>query len=102
MKDLEYSQQLSFTSSQTTEHDRYTEYDKLADQALKFGFIRDEFIDWISPISAELLPTQTLEYWLLSYVSETASSDANFWSENISQRDWLLFCFGINIETAIA
>ncbi|CAB4380252.1 unnamed protein product [Rhizophagus irregularis] len=74
----------------------------LADQALKFGFIREKFIDWISSISAELLSTQTLEYWLLSYVSETASSDANFWCEFISPRDWLLCCFDINIETAIA
>ncbi|CAB4445558.1 unnamed protein product [Rhizophagus irregularis] len=74
----------------------------LADQALKFGFIREKFIDWISSISAELLSTQTLEYWLLSYISETASSDANFWCEFISPRDWLLCCFDINIETAIA
>ncbi|CAG8506966.1 16534_t:CDS:2 [Rhizophagus irregularis] len=63
----------------------------LADQALKFGFIREKFIDWISSISAELLSTQTLEYWLLSYVSETASSDANFWYylEQQTPRYWV-------------
>ncbi|CAB4428353.1 unnamed protein product [Rhizophagus irregularis] len=53
-------------------------------------------------VSAELLSTQTLEYWLLSYISETSPEEANFWSEMISPRNWLLLCFEINIETAIA
>ncbi|PKC03081.1 hypothetical protein RhiirA5_452304 [Rhizophagus irregularis] len=90
-----------FTSSQAREPSD-TEYDKLADQASKFGLIREKFIDWICSISAELLSTQTLEYWLLSYVSETSPEEANFWSEMISPRNWLLLCFEINIETAIA
>ncbi|CAB4390548.1 unnamed protein product [Rhizophagus irregularis] len=90
-----------FTSSQARKPSD-TEYDKLADQASKFGLIREKFIDWICSISAELLSTQTLEYWLLSYVSETSPEEANFWSEMISPRNWLLLCFEINIETAIA
>src|SRR6185369_4015013 len=49
-----------------------------------------------------LLPTQTLEYWLLSYVFETATVNANLWNEDILPCDWLLNCFEITIKTANA
>ncbi|CAB4445573.1 unnamed protein product [Rhizophagus irregularis] len=74
----------------------------LRERKIKRDLCKLREVHWISSISAELLSTQTLEYWLLSYVSETASSDAKFWCEFISPRDWLLCCFDINIETAIA
>lgn len=77
-----------------------TKKEQFVDQAEQIGFIRAKFFHWLSSISEELLQTQTLEYWILSYVSETATATTNVWDEVISPDAWLSTCFAISLETA--
>lgn len=60
-----------------------------------------KFLDWILSVSEEYLATQTLEYWLLSFVN-IASADADYWDKEVRSYDWLLHCFEITLETSIA
>ncbi|PKK59462.1 hypothetical protein RhiirC2_762646 [Rhizophagus irregularis] len=77
--------------STTSENMEEKEY--ITNQAVLLGFIRDKFVQWLSSISDDILETQTLEYWLLSYVSEM---ETNIWNENISPSAWLSSCFAIH------
>src|ERR1044072_40830 len=79
-----------------------TKKEEFAGQAEQMGFIRNEFSPWLSSISEELLPTQTLEYWILSYISETATKTTSVWDEDIPPDAWLSKCFPISPEVARA
>jgi hypothetical protein len=50
-----------------------------------------------SYISDNIVATQTLEYWLRSYVSEL---ETNAWNEDISPSAWLASRFAITLEKA--
>ncbi|GBB85843.1 hypothetical protein RclHR1_01230006 [Rhizophagus clarus] len=71
------------------------EITELVNQAKKFGFNREKFLDWMSSISKEFLLTQTLEYWLLTYVSQTAIGSTDSWNEDYSPGAWLVECFSL-------
>ncbi|RIA81097.1 hypothetical protein C1645_837528 [Glomus cerebriforme] len=74
---------------------------ELVDQAQKFGFGRDKFLKWISSISEEFVLTQSLEYWLLAYVSETATAEADSWNEDYLPDAWLVDCFSLKTANFI-
>ncbi|UZO07159.1 uncharacterized protein OCT59_027454 [Rhizophagus irregularis] len=95
MVHLEKSGSSHESVSTTSENMEEKEY--ITNQAVLLGFIRDKFVQWLSFISDDILETQTLEYWLLSYVSEM---ETNIWNENISPSAWLSSCFAITPETA--
>ncbi|GES85584.1 DUF3990 domain-containing protein [Rhizophagus clarus] len=72
----------------------------IVNQAERLGFHLNKFSSWLISISTELLPTQSSEYWINSYVTDYVLENANFWDENSLPRDWLLKCFDITEETA--
>ncbi|PKY41304.1 hypothetical protein RhiirA4_441202 [Rhizophagus irregularis] len=65
---------------------------ELVDQAQKFGFSHEKFLNWMSSISNEFLLTQTIEYWLLAYASETVTDS---WNEDYSPDAWLMESFSL-------
>ncbi|CAB4396217.1 unnamed protein product [Rhizophagus irregularis] len=65
---------------------------ELVDQAQKFGFSREKFLNWMSSISNEFLLMQTIEYWLLAYASKTVTDS---WNEDYSPDAWLIESFSL-------
>ncbi|GBC44842.2 hypothetical protein GLOIN_2v1794986 [Rhizophagus irregularis DAOM 181602=DAOM 197198] len=83
----------SITEEDTTE--------KITEQAQKFGFSHKKFLNCMSSISKEFLLTQTLEYWLLTYMSETATDSTDSWNEDYSPDAWLIECFSLKTANFI-
>src|SRR3954452_16391802 len=82
----------------TSEDMKEREYvENLKNGATQLGFIWDKFAQWLSYISDSIVATQTLEYWLRSYVSEL---ETNAWNEDISPSAWLASRFAITPEKA--
>ncbi|CAB5374969.1 unnamed protein product [Rhizophagus irregularis] len=55
----------------------------------------------MSSISKEFLLTQTLEYWLLTYMSETATDSTDSWNEDYLPDAWLVECFSLKTANFI-
>ncbi|EXX63562.1 hypothetical protein RirG_151220 [Rhizophagus irregularis DAOM 197198w] len=75
--------------------------EKITEQAQKFGFSHKKFLNCMSSISKEFLLTQTLEYWLLTYMSETATDSTDSWNEDYSPDAWLIECFSLKTANFI-
>jgi len=82
-------------NSEDMEEREYVE--NIKNGAAQLGFIWDKFAKWLSSISDDIVATQTLEYWLRSYVSEL---ETNAWNEDISPSAWLTSRFAITPEKA--
>jgi hypothetical protein len=93
--DSESNTESIFYQYETSENIEEREY--ITNEAVRIGFIRDKFAQWLSSISDDILATQTPEYWFLSYVSDL---EINIWNEDSSPSAWLLSCFAITPETA--
>ncbi|PKC03160.1 hypothetical protein RhiirA5_424191 [Rhizophagus irregularis] len=91
----------NFDTGSVTEEDTTEKITELVNQAQKFGFSHKKFLNWMSSISKEFLLTQTLEYWLLTYMSETATDSTDSWNEDYSPDAWLVECFSLKTANFI-
>src|SRR3954453_8715714 len=87
-----------FDQNKISENMEEREYvENIKNGATQLGFIWDKFAQWLSYISDSIVATQTLEYWLRSYVSEL---ETNAWNEDILPSAWLASRFAITLEKA--